>query len=134
MPEYPYECPLGHETDLFFHMTEDRPRIIPCPSCGLEARKTVASISVGRIVNEHFNESLGCVVKGSRHLRQLQKENSCHDYEPIRKRTAAYLGDRNPEIKRAKEAQAAAAALGDERSRTRFRDDPAESVVFNGGA
>ena len=84
-------------------------------------------------IPEHLNVSLGEPVRSRRHLKQLQKKYGCHDYEPIKERTAMYLGDRNPEIRRAKEAQAAAAALGDERARTKFRDDPAESLVFNGG-
>jgi hypothetical protein len=32
----------------------------------------------------HYNESLGQVVKGGRHLREIQKKEGCQDYEPVR--------------------------------------------------
>ena len=138
-------CPRGHQhgvletrmkaNDLLLELTEEHP-------CGIGEYRVVCSeaictATVTGIVNEHFNISLGCPVKGKRHLRQLQKEHGCHDYEPIKKRTAMYLGDRNKDlqaqIRRERAAQSAARSLGDERARTVFKDDPAESVVFNEG-
>lgn len=33
-------------------------------------------------LGEHYNHSLGEVVRSRRHLQSLQKQHDCHDYEP----------------------------------------------------
>lgn len=33
-------------------------------------------------IPEHFNQSTNCVIKGRRHLRQIQRERGLSDYDP----------------------------------------------------
>jgi hypothetical protein len=137
-------CPQGHQHGVLETRAKAEDYLVEMIAdhcCGrgeyrVVSSEPIATCTVTGIINEHFNLSLGCPVRGKRHLCQLQKERGCHDYEPIKKRTAMYLDERNPVVQkqRADEAVASAAArLGDERARTVFKDDPAESVVFNEG-
>jgi len=83
MPEYPYRCAVGHETDRFYHAREaaNRPQTVRC-RCGRRARRMIVAPAAVGLVTEHYNSSLGEIVKGPRHLRALQKKHGCHDYVP----------------------------------------------------
>lgn len=68
-----------------------------CPSCGkpIDEVKPVkpfaGTIQAIPDIPEHFNVSLDCRVRGRTHLRQLQKERGCQDYEPRKYAQLGYL-------------------------------------------
>jgi putative FmdB family regulatory protein len=82
MPAYPYRCDQGHETDVFFHMADTKPPVVACESCGQPAKRAVVLPRVQGDIPEHFNETLGMAVRGRTHLKQIQREQGCQDYEP----------------------------------------------------
>ncbi len=58
--------------------------MVLCPwGCGPQ-RATSRPEAAGFIadVPEHYNVTLGEYVRGRTHLRQLQRQFGCHDYEP----------------------------------------------------
>lgn len=60
-----------------------------CPSCGGENTPLRRLVLTERVyvtpdVPEHYNTSLGRVVRSRRHLRQLQHDLGCQDFESSR--------------------------------------------------
>lgn len=58
-----------------------------CESCGAALRllKRIDPSDMPLIepdIPEHFNQSTNCVIKGRRHLRQIQRERGLSDYDP----------------------------------------------------
>jgi hypothetical protein len=84
VPLYPYRCENGHDHDHFYWMTDERPASIPCPTCTAPSVRIFTVNTVQDDFPEHYNVSLGCVVKNRQHMRQLQREKGCHDWEPIK--------------------------------------------------
>lgn len=80
MPLYDFSCEQGHVTEKFFGMNDEKST--ECSTCGGPTRRIFALAGVVPDFPEHFNISLGRVVKGRQHLRQLQKQLGCHDWEP----------------------------------------------------
>lgn len=85
VPLYPYRCENDHTHDHFFHMRDERPATIECPTCAAPSTRVFTVSAVVDDFPEHYNVSFGCVVKNRRHHRQLQKERNCHDWEPVGK-------------------------------------------------
>lgn len=89
MPMYEFGCPNGHVVEHFFRMNDERPATIPC-ECGAESKRIFSLAGIVPDFPEHYNISLGRVVKGRQHLRQLQKQLGCHDWEPGKKERPQY--------------------------------------------
>jgi len=85
MPLYPYRCEAGHESDEFFHMQDEKPWAIPCATCGQPATRAVVLPTIRADIPEHFNETLGMTVRGRTHLKTLQHDLGCQDFEPSSK-------------------------------------------------
>lgn len=74
-----------------------------CPSCGgsnTPVKRISRALAEARVyatpdIPEHFNVSLDCVVRGRRHLQQLQRERGCQDYEPQKYARNGYLNVRD---------------------------------------
>lgn len=91
MPLYEFQCEKGHSTDRFYRMSDTRPSSIECPTCHEPAARRFGGASVIPDFPEHFNVSIGEVVKNRAHLRQIQKERGLQDYEPTRNSPGAEL-------------------------------------------
>ena len=63
-------------------------KVVKCHACRQPATKLkrvssgVASVYVLPDFPEHFNISMGCVVKNRAHHRQIQREKGLQDWEP----------------------------------------------------
>jgi len=87
--KFSYRCPKGHVQGLFDDRDEAiRARADLCRcQCGL--RRKLVEIAAGASAYvppefcEHFNHSFGTVVRGRRHLRQLQEKHDCVDLREI---------------------------------------------------
>ena len=83
-PIYEYECEQGHRSEKFRHMGDEHPRAVPCDSCPLEATRVFSPAAVKPDFPEHFNYSMGCIVKNRKHHEQLQRERGLQDWIPKR--------------------------------------------------
>jgi putative FmdB family regulatory protein len=81
MPNYEYACEKGHRTEIFRHMKDKHPSLVKCGSCPRLASRIFAAPVVVDDFPEHFNVSMGTVVKNRAHHKQLQKERGLQDYE-----------------------------------------------------
>lgn len=85
MPRYDYSCENDHTHEHFYPMSAERPATIACPTCGAPSTRIYTSpAAVEPDWPEHYNVSMGCVVKNRQHHRQLQKERGLQDWEPIK--------------------------------------------------
>ena len=84
MPLYEFRCDKGHSTEEFYRMNDSRPATIECRLCTRPAHRVFGNAAVVDDFPEHFNISLGEVVKSRQHLRNIQKERGLQDYEPTR--------------------------------------------------
>lgn len=92
MPLYPFECPDGHVTEKVYGMNEEKPKAVKCGSCRRKAKRVYTSApSVVPDFPEHYNVSMGCVVKNRAHHKQIQKERGLQDYEPVKNSAASNL-------------------------------------------
>lgn len=88
MVRYHLECPDGHAVGTWPHRPPSPEQVADCLICEcgkpMDLRREVVNVnfSGATVLHEHFNESLGCVVKGKTHLRELQRERGVVDYEP----------------------------------------------------
>lgn len=80
MPLYDFACEQGHVTEKYFGMNDVKSA--ECSTCGGPTRRIFSRAAVVDDFPEHYNVSMGCVVKNRKHHRALQKELGCHDYEP----------------------------------------------------
>jgi len=91
MPLYEFQCKKGHSTDRFYRMNDTRPVSIKCPTCLSPATRLFGNASILPDIPEHFNISIGDVVKNRSHLRQIQKDRGLQDWEPTRDSPGADL-------------------------------------------
>lgn len=84
MPIYEYSCEKGHRTEVFRKMTDEHPVEIKCNSCPRTATRVFAPPAVVDDFPEHYNWSIGAVVKNRAHHKQLQKEHGLQDYEVLK--------------------------------------------------
>lgn len=84
MARYDYRCPDGHTTEKIRSMKGPHPRTVRCGSCRKKASRVYAQASVIDDFPEHFNISMGCVVKNRKHHEQLQKERGLQDWVPTK--------------------------------------------------
>jgi putative FmdB family regulatory protein len=84
MPLYEFECPAGHVTGKIYRMNDERPVTVSCDRCNQRARRIFSRPTVVDDFPEHFNISIGEIVKNRAHLKQIQKERGLQDYEPTR--------------------------------------------------
>ena len=84
MPLYDYQCDNGHTTEIFAGMNDDRPKVLRCETCGCGAHRVFSTPVVVDDFPEHFNVSIGEVVKNRAHLKRIQKERGLQDYEKPR--------------------------------------------------
>lgn len=82
MPLYEYECEKGHHTEKFQAMNDAHPLEIKCDSCPRTATRVFAPAAVRPDFPEHYNISMGCVVKNRKHHEQLQRERGLQDWVP----------------------------------------------------
>jgi hypothetical protein len=83
-------CPQGHEHGPFYSYDEAERIKLAIESesfCGpgrysVLFSERAACPSVIPDLHEHYNASLGTVVRGRAHLKQLQHDLGCQDYEP----------------------------------------------------
>lgn len=97
MPTYSFVCAKGHVTDEVFRFA-DRPRAIRCGKCSKRAQYDLGAthrdsrIGIDNDCPEHYNPTIGCVVKSRRHLRDIQRRYAgergieMQNYEPVKKR------------------------------------------------
>lgn len=81
MPLYEFECPKGHVTGKVYAMNDTRPGSVSCETCGDQAHRIFGTPTVVDDFPEHYNWSIGEIVKNRQHLRQIQKERGLQDYE-----------------------------------------------------
>lgn len=90
MPIYSFECSQGHVTDEYFPTRDRRAKLVSCGTCGKKAPYSWQATILGRSVfvipdfPEHYNISLGCVVKNRKHRQQIMKERGLQDYEHVK--------------------------------------------------
>jgi len=94
LPSYAYRCSAGHVTERTYATSGDKTQTVRC-ECGRRARFSIRDTfghghlqSVGDGI-ETFHEGLGCYIRGNSHLRQVQKQRGCHDWEPDSRITPA---------------------------------------------
>lgn len=90
-PLYDFACDAGHLTEKLFAMKDVRPKTVKCGSCKRRARRVFSKASVVDDFPEHFNVSMGLVVKNRAHHKQLQRELQCQDWEPTRNSPGSQL-------------------------------------------
>jgi putative FmdB family regulatory protein len=83
MPLYDFACEKGHVTEEFFTMKGPRPKTVKCGVCRMEAHRVYSAPVVVDDFPEHFNISVGEVVKNRAHMRRIQKERGLKDYDPV---------------------------------------------------
>lgn len=84
MPRYDYECPDGHVTEKVRPMRGPHPKTVRCGSCRRMAKRVFSRPAVLDDFPEHYNWSMGCIVKNRKHHRQIQKEKGLQDWEHCR--------------------------------------------------
>lgn len=89
MPVYEYLCEHDHKSQTI-RTIEERNDPAFCPTCGKPARLTVSAPVLPSIaeIPKHFNESLGMVIESRDHLRYVQNQRGCEDFDP------SYLANR----------------------------------------
>lgn len=92
MPLYDYACGNGHTTEIYAPMNGSRPKSVACgeKGCRRRAKRIFSPNQVIPDIPEHFNISIGEVVKNRAHLKQIQKERGLQDYEPPAGRNRGY--------------------------------------------
>jgi putative FmdB family regulatory protein len=82
---YDFECRIcGNKTEEYFKV-DDRPKSLPCPSCGTRnGMRQIFSSSYGISMNGvpaggYFDESLGTYVNSVAQKRRLMKEQGVHE-------------------------------------------------------
>ena len=103
MPIYSFTCAKGHVTDDFCFVSDQRPAIVPCSTCGeaatfdFTATFRDSSIFVDDDCPVHYNPTIGEVVRSRRHLRDIQKRSfgergiEMQNYEPVKPRPSRPL-------------------------------------------
>lgn len=84
MPLYEYSCAAGHVTSRVLAMKARHPKSVKCGSCPKRARRSFAPAAVRPDFPEHWNISMGCIVKNRKHHEQLQRERGLQDWIPLR--------------------------------------------------
>jgi len=87
MPIYEYVCSANHVTERVYRMNDERPKTVKCceRTCRRRARRSFHhSPFVMDDFPEHFNVSMGCLVKNRAHHRALQKKMGLKDWEPVK--------------------------------------------------
>lgn len=84
MPLYPFRCSAGHVTDRVYPMRARRPATVRCSKCGKRAKRIYTLTAVVPDFPEHFNWSMGCIVKNRAHHKQIQRERGLQDWEPVK--------------------------------------------------
>ena len=84
MALYEYRCRLGHVTGRVRPMTARHPRTVRCGSCRRTASRIYSRPAVVDDFPEHYNWSMGCVVKNRKHHERLQRERGLQDWVPAR--------------------------------------------------
>lgn len=82
MPIYEYQCEKGHVTEKFRGMNDRHPKTVKCKSCPGRAKRIYSRPGVVPDFPDHYNWSMGCVVKNRAHHKQIQKERGLQDWEP----------------------------------------------------
>lgn len=84
MPVFDYKCNCGYSARDILIFTNTTPR---CPECGSELSKdyTDMKVSFKPDIPEHYNESLGVVVKSRRDLREklFMTNSRTEDIDPV---------------------------------------------------
>ena len=84
MAVYEYSCKKGHVTSRFQNMKDSHPKTVKCDTCPGRANRIFSKPAVVDDFPEHFNISLGEVVKNRAHLKRIQAERGLQDWEPTR--------------------------------------------------
>lgn len=84
MPLYEYSCTDGHVTGLVLTMKARHPKTVKCGSCPKRAHRSFAPAAVRPDFPEHYNVSLGMVIKNRAHHEQIQRERNLQDWVPLR--------------------------------------------------
>jgi hypothetical protein len=87
LPSYAYRCSKGHVTERTFATSGDKTRTTRC-RCGRRAEFSIKDTFGGGHVQsigdgiEHYHVGLGMPIRGNSHLRLVQKQRGCSDWEP----------------------------------------------------
>jgi hypothetical protein len=65
-------------------MRDPHPSHIDCESCPHLAYRVFSPAAVVDDFPEHYNWSLGCVVKSRKHHEQIQRERNLQDWVPVK--------------------------------------------------
>jgi len=84
MALYEYRCYAGHVNDKFYSMNYRRPKTVQCKTCPRRAKRVFTRAAVRPDFPEHYNWSLGMVIKNRKHHEQIQKERGLQDWQPRR--------------------------------------------------
>jgi len=84
MAIYEYRCRIGHVEQLVQSMAARHPKTVKCKVCQRRAARIFSTPAVVDDFPEHFNVSLGCVVKNRAHHKQLQRDRNLQDWEPCK--------------------------------------------------
>lgn len=88
MPFYTYVCSAGHKHDEIRSVAlRNRPSRCPLKECRRKARRQIiqSSVTIVPDVPDHWNPTIGSGrrVKSRQHLKKLQAEHGCEDFDPI---------------------------------------------------
>lgn len=92
MPLFDFQCAAGHIFEDFLAVKKDYPREVPCvtPGCKLAAKRLVSMPGPpsGALekndIPAHFNGAFGTVVKGRKHMKELQRKHGTQDWRPVK--------------------------------------------------
>lgn len=84
MPLYDFQCKNGHVTEKFYRMKDARPRSVRCGSCQSRASRIYSRAAVQDDFPEHYNWSIGEVVRNRAHLKQIQRDRGLQDWQPVK--------------------------------------------------
>lgn len=93
MPIYEYLCEDDHRSQTV-RPIDNRNDPCFCARCGKPAKLTPSAPVLPSIqeIPKHYNDSLGCVVESRDHLKYIQRQRGCEDFDP------SYLGNRPDDL------------------------------------
>ena len=71
-------------TGIVRPMASRHPRTVKCEACPRRARRSFSPAAVRPDFPEHYNISLGMVIKNRKHHERIQRERGLQDWVPLR--------------------------------------------------
>ncbi len=112
MPMYPYKCSCSHEFDVLGKPSTIDSIAVECPKCNnkLNAKHRLIStrgyFTGAKVEDAAFCPAMGCVVRNSKHRREIAKRRGLEEIGNEKPETIArHFDEKQAEIEKKQEAQ-----------------------------